>query len=191
MTVQHGDPHPGPLPRAGEKAGVVRRLERPSAADIRGLAELLIDCVEGGASVSFMHPLSLEKATAFWSRVAADASAGRRALFVVEDEQGIVGTVQLVLDLPENQPHRADVSKMLVHRRARRRGLGAALMGAAEAHARAAGRTLLVLDTASPEAERLYARMGWQSCGVIPRYALLPSGEPCATRFFYRDLGST
>ena len=98
--------------------------------------------------------------------------------------------MQLVLDLPENQPHRADVSKMLVHRRARRRGLGAALMRAAEAFAREAGRSLLVLDTASPDAERLYARLGWQLCGVIPRYALLPTGEPCATRYFYRDLGS-
>ena len=114
----------------------------------------------------------------------------RRALFVAEDEHGIVGTVQLVLDLPENQPHRADVSKMLVHRRARRRGLGAALMGAAETFARDAGRSLLVLDTASPEAERLYARLGWQLCGVIPRYALMPTGEPCATSYFYRDLGS-
>ena len=168
----------------------VRRLERVSAAEIRGLAELLIDCVAGGASVSFMHPLSAEKATAFWTRVAEEVAAGGRALFVAEDEQGIVGTVQLVLDLPENQPHRADLSKMLVHRRARQRGLGAALMGAAEAFARDAGRSLLVLDTASPEAERLYARLGWQLCGVIPRYALLPTGEPCATKYFYRDLGS-
>jgi GNAT superfamily N-acetyltransferase len=168
----------------------VRRLERVTAAEIDGLAELLIDCVAGGASVSFMHPLSSDKATAFWTRVAADVAAGGRALFVAEDEHGIVGTVQLVLDLPENQPHRADVSKMLVHRRARRRGLGAALMGAAEAFARDAGRSLLVLDTASPEAERLYARLGWQLCGVIPRYALMPTGEPCATSYFYRDLGS-
>ena len=188
--MQRTDPRPGPLRQAGEGVPTVRRLERPSAAEIHGLAELLVDCVEGGASVSFMHPLSLEKATAFWSRIAADAAAGGRALFVVEDDEDIVGTVQLVLDLPENQPHRADVSKMLVHRRARRHGLGAALMRAAETFARETGRTLLVLDTASPDAERLYARMGWQSCGVIPRYALLPSGEPCATRFFYRDLGS-
>jgi len=168
----------------------VRRLERPTAVQIRGLAELLIDCVAGGASVSFMHPLSLEKATAFWTRVAADAAAGGRALFIAEDDQGIVGTVQLVLDLPENQPHRADVSKMLVHRRARKRGLGAALLRAAEAFAGGAGRSLLVLDTASPEAERLYVRLGWQLCGTIPRFALMPTGEPCATRYFYRDLGA-
>ncbi len=168
----------------------VHRLERPSAEQIRQLAALLIDCVEGGASVSFMHPLPAEKATAFWTRVAEDVAAGGRALFVAADGEGIVGTVQLVLDLPENQPHRADVSKMLVHRRARKRGLGAALMRAAEGFARESGRTLLVLDTASADAERLYARLGWKLSGVIPRYALLPNGEPCATSYFYRDLGA-
>jgi GNAT superfamily N-acetyltransferase len=166
----------------------VRRLERANADQIRGLAELLIDCVEGGASVSFMQPLSLEKATAFWSRVAADVAAGGRALFVAEDARGVVGTVQLVLDLPENQPHRADVSKMLVHRRARRRGLGEALMRAAEEGARAHGRSLLVLDTASEDAERLYARLGWIRCGTVPGFALLPQGGLCATTFFYRQL---
>ena len=168
----------------------VRRLANVDDAAVRGLAELLIDCVEGGASVSFLQPLSLQKASAFWRRVGDDVATGGRALFVAEDDQGIVGTVQLVLDLPENQPHRADVSKMLVHRRARRQGLGAALMRAAEAHARAVGRSLLVLDTASADAERLYARLGWQLAGVIPRYALLPNGEPCATSYFYRDLGA-
>ena len=170
-------------------APAVRRLEAVSETESRDLAALLVDCVEGGASVSFMHPLSLDKAAAFWRRVGAEVAAGGRALFVVDDEHGIVGTVQLVLDLPENQPHRADVSKMLVHRRARRRGLGAALMRAAENHARAVGRSLLVLDTASADAGRLYARLGWQLSGVIPRYALLPNGEPCATSYFYRDLG--
>jgi GNAT superfamily N-acetyltransferase len=166
----------------------VRLLPQVSEDEVRGLVEVLVDCVDGGASVSFLHPLSREKAAAFWRRVGAEVAAGGRALFVAEDESGIVGTVQLVLDLPENQPHRADVSKMLVHRRARRRGVGAALMRAAEAHARADGRSLLVLDTASPDAERLYARLGWRLCGVIPRYALLPNGEPCATSYFYRDL---
>jgi GNAT superfamily N-acetyltransferase len=106
----------------------VRRLERVTKPRCAAWSELLIDCVAGGASVSFMHPLSAAKATAFWTRVADDVAAGGRALFVADDERAIVGTVQLVLDLPENQPHRADVSKMLVHRRARRRGLGAALM---------------------------------------------------------------
>src|SRR5205085_7554915 len=155
---------PGPEDRQGVglrlQRPMIRRLSSPTAAQIAQLADLLIDCVEGGASVSFMSPLTRERATAFWQRVANDAAAGGRALFVAEDGQGIVGTVQLVLDLPENQPHRADVSKMLVHRRARRQGLGAALMRAAEAHARVLGRSLLVLDTASADAERLYARLG-------------------------------
>ena len=166
-----------------------RRLHALGDAEIGELADVLIDCVEGGASVSFMAPLTRERAEDFWRRVAAGVHAGERALLVAEDGGGICGTVQLVLDLPENQPHRADVSKMLVHRRARRRGLGAALMRAAENHARELSRSLLVLDTASPEAERLYARLGWQLCGTIPRYALMPTGEPCATKYFYRDLG--
>ena len=168
----------------------IRRLHTLDAAQIDGLADVLIDCVEGGASVSFMHPLTRDRAVAFWRRVAQGVAAGERALLVAEDAEGVCGTVQLSFDLPENQPHRADVSKMLVHRQARRRGLGAALMHAAEAFARDAGRTLLVLDTASADAERLYARLGWRRVGVIPRYALLPNGEPCATSYFYRDLGS-
>lgn len=166
----------------------VRRLSLPTTAQMEALAALLIDCVEGGASVSFMHPLSMPKALGFWHRVADDVATGARALLVAEDEQGIVGTVQLVLDQPENQPHRADVSKMLVHRRARRRGVGAALMYAAEQWARELGKSLLVLDTASGDAERLYARLGWQSCGVIPGYALLPQGGFCDTHYFYRTL---
>ena len=172
-------------------AGVpaVRRLATLTPPQHQALAELLIDCVEGGASVSFMHPLDLPKALDFWARVAADAARGARALLVAEDERGIVATVQLVLEQPENQPHRADVSKMLVHRRARRKGLGAALMRAAEQLGRACGKSLLVLDTASGDAERLYARLGWQLCGVIPGYALLPQGGLCATRYFYRTLG--
>jgi GNAT superfamily N-acetyltransferase len=100
----------------------------------------------------------------------------------------VIGTVQLVLDQPENQPHRAEVSKMLVSRNARRRGVGAALMSEAEKVARECGKSLLVLDTASAEAERLYERQGWQRCGVIPDFALLPAGGFCATTFFYRVL---
>jgi GNAT superfamily N-acetyltransferase len=166
----------------------IRRLTTVSEARLRALAELLIDCVEGGASVSFMHPLSIDKALAFWRGVAADAARGARVLLVAEDEHGIVGTVQVVLEQPENQPHRGDVSKMLVHRRARRRGLGEALMRAAEDAARGHGKSLLVLDTASGDAERLYARLGWQLVGVIPGYALWPHGGPCATSYFYRTL---
>ena len=172
-----------------ERPHSIRRLTNASDAELHGLAGLLVDCVEGGASVGFMQPMSMARALAFWRRVGESTATGERALFVAEDGAGIVGTVQLVLEQPENQPHRADVSKMLVHRRARRHGFGAALMQAAEVAARAAGKTLLVLDTASADAERLYARLGWQRCGVIPGFALLPGGGPCDTIFFYRLLG--
>ena len=166
----------------------VRRLFSLTDADIDGLATVLADCVEGGASVGFMQPYPLDRAAAWWRGLAADVAAGRRALLVAEDEQGIVGTVHLVLAQPDNQPHRADLCKMLVMRRARKQGVGAALMDAAEREARAAGKTLLVLDTASAEAERLYARMGWTRLGVIPGYALLPDGGSCDTTYFYREL---
>ena len=167
----------------------VRRLHALADAQIDELAGVLIDCVEGGASVSFMHPLPRDRAVAFWRRVAQGVAAGERALLVAEDARGLCGTVQLVLDQPENQPHRAELSKMLVHRRARRQGLGAALMRAAEATARECGKTLLVLDTANDEAARLYARLGWTRVGVIPGYALLPQGGLCGTTVFYRNLG--
>jgi GNAT superfamily N-acetyltransferase len=167
----------------------LRRLHSVSDAEIGGLSELLIDCVEGGASVSFMLPLTRERAVAFWRKVAVDVTAGARALLVAEDDAGICGTVQLVLDLPENQPHRADLVKMLVHRRARRRGLGEALMRAAESMALDCGRTLLVLDAVTGDAgERLYTRLGWTRVGVVPRFALMPDGAYCSTTFFYRDL---
>jgi GNAT superfamily N-acetyltransferase len=174
-----------------EAARSAVRLRRITEADERvlaGLADVLLDCVEGGASVGFMHPLSRERAIAFWRDVAATVAAGERVLFIAEDADGICGTVQLILAQPENQPHRADVAKMQVHRRARRRGVGAALMRAAETAAAECGKTLLVLDTASADAERLYERMGWRSVGVVPDYALLPRGGLCATRFYYRRL---
>jgi GNAT superfamily N-acetyltransferase len=167
----------------------VRRLQQLSPTDIDALAQVLIDCVAGGASVSFMHPLALLRAREFWQHVADEVARGERALLVADDDQGVAGTVQLVLAQPENQPHRADLAKMLVHRRARQQGLGAALLTAAERTARDCGKTLLVLDTASAEAERLYARAGWQRCGTVPSYALLPHGGLCATTFFYRELG--
>lgn len=168
----------------------IRRLREVDALAVDALARLLIDCVEGGASVSFMLPLTREHASGFWRRVAEDVAAGRRALLVAEDAGGICGTVQLILDLPDNQPHRADLAKMLVHRRARRQGIGAALMRDAETLARECGRSLLVLDAVTGgDAERLYARLGWQRVGGIPRYALLPDGGFCGTTFFYRDLG--
>jgi ribosomal protein S18 acetylase RimI-like enzyme len=168
----------------------IRRLTTATDAEIQGLAEVLIDCVLGGASVSFMSPLSPDKAVAFWRGIAAQLAEGRRALLVAEDAQGIIGTVQLVFDLPENQPHRAELSKMLVHRRARRQGLGEALLRAAEDIARENGKWLLVLDTASGDAERLYARTGWIRVGVVPGFALWPDGGLCDTTFFYRTLKS-
>jgi GNAT superfamily N-acetyltransferase len=166
----------------------VRRLPTIDEPCIQGLADLLIDCVEGGASVNFMHPLSQDKAQEFWRRVAESVADNRRALLVAEDAGGIAGAVQLILEQPENQPHRADLSKMLVHRRARRQGLGAALLRSAEAFARECGKTLLVLDTANSDAERLYESLGWQRCGVIPGFALLPHGGLCDTTYFYRVL---
>ena len=166
-----------------------RRVWALADADVEGLADVLIDCVEGGASVSFMDPLSRERAVAFWRRVGAGVAAGERALVIAEDGDGVCGTVQLILDQPENQPHRAELAKMLVHRRARRHGLGAALMRTAESIARQCGKTLLVLDTASADAERLYERMGWVKVGVIPGYALLPQGGLCQTTVYYRKLG--
>ena len=166
----------------------VRRLRTVTDAQIEGLADVLIDVVEGGASVSFMHPFTRDKAIAFWRGVAKGVEAGERALVIAEDDQGVCGTAQLILALPENQPHRADLAKMLVHRRARRRGVGAAVLSAAEDVARELGKTLLVLDTASHEAERLYERGGWIKVGVIPDYALMPDGEFCDTIVYYRRL---
>jgi GNAT superfamily N-acetyltransferase len=166
----------------------VRQVESLDARTFDGLCEVLIDCVDGGASVSFMSPMTRAKAEAYWRSVGESLSRGERALLVAEDGHGVVGTAQAVWATPENQPHRADVSKMLVHRRARRLGVGAAVLAAAEAAARDAGRTLLVLDTASAEAERLYERGGWQRVGEVPRYALLPDGPFCRTVIFYKDL---
>ena len=167
----------------------IRRLRDVDDAQIGQLSDLLVDCVDGGASVSFMHPLTRDRAAAFWGRVADDVRTGARALLVAQDALGICGTVQLVLDQPENQPHRADLAKMLVHRRARRQGLGAALMQGAETMARECGKTLLVLDTVTgADGERLYARLGWERVGVIPDYALFPNGGLCDTTVFYRRL---
>jgi GNAT superfamily N-acetyltransferase len=111
-------------------------------------------------------------------------------VLAAEDAEGIVGTAQVILAQPENQPHRGDLAKMLVHRRGRRRGIGEALLVAAERSALEAGKTLLVLDTASADAERLYVRGGWQRCGVIPDYALWPDGGFCPTTIFFKFLRS-
>lgn len=169
----------------------VRRLDaHAAAACVEALAEVLIDCVEGGASVSFMLPLSRERAVAFWHGVAAGVARGERVLLVAEDREGrIIGTVQMITSLPENQPHRGDIAKMLVHRGARRRGVAQRLMAALDDVAREEGKTVLVLDTVTGgEAERLYERAGWQRVGVVPKYALMPDGGFCATTFFYKHL---
>lgn len=170
--------------------GITVRRVADAAPCIAELAEVLVDCVEGGASVSFMHPMTPDKARAFWRGVADGVARGERVLLVAEDAAGrIVGTVQLVLSLPENQPHRGDVAKMLVHRRARRQGVAQRLLAAVEEAARAEGRRVLVLDTVTGgDAERLYARAGWQRVGEVPRYALMPDGAFCGTTFFHKQL---
>jgi GNAT superfamily N-acetyltransferase len=154
------------------------------------LAAVLLDCVAGGASVSFMADLTAEQAQAFWLGVARDAEADGRAVLVAEDGAGIVGVVEVVPAWADNQPHRADIAKMLVHRRARRRGLAEALLRAAEAAAADMAKTVLVLDTVTGgDAERLYARAGWIKVGVIPDYALFPDGRFCDTTVFYKRVG--
>jgi len=167
----------------------IRRLDEVDEERLEGLATVLIDAIESGAGVSFLHPLAPEKARGFWGEVAEDVAKGRRALLVAEDEHGVVGTVQLVLAQPENQPHRADLSKMLVHRRGRRRGIGAALLTAVEQVARDCGKTLLVLDTnTGSDAERLYEREGWIRVGEIPDFSIQPRGGLRATTLFYKRL---
>jgi GNAT superfamily N-acetyltransferase len=169
----------------------IDRLATLDEPAIEQLAAVLVDCVAGGASVSFMDPLAPDKAADFWRRLAPDVASGARLLIAARDASGIVGTVQVVLAQPDNQPHRGDIAKMLVHRRARGRGVGAALLRAAEDAARQAGKTLLVLDTATgSDAERLYARLGWVFVGTVPGYALWPRGGLCATSFYYRTAGT-
>ena len=157
-------------------------------AAISELADVLVDCVEGGASVSFMLPFTHDDAATFFQKVIASIARGDTVLVAARCAGRIVGTVQLGLDMPPNQPHRGDIKKLLVHRAARSRGIGALLMERAEAEAKAHGRTLLVLDTAGSEAERLYLRSGWQRVGVVPDYAMWPAGGFCDTVFFWKKL---
>jgi GNAT superfamily N-acetyltransferase len=153
------------------------------------LAEVLVDCVEGGASVSFMSPFSQAEALAFFRKVAASVASNDTVLLAARLEGRIVGTVQLGLDTPPNQPHRADIKKMLVHRSARSRGIGAALMARAEEEARRQGRWLLVLDTVPGEnGHRVYRRAGWTETGIIPDYALFPDGRICDTMVMWKRL---
>lgn len=157
---------------------------------IDALAEILENCVNGGASVSFMLPFTHEKARVFWLGVAESVGRQERTVLACADEQGeLIGTVQLITDQPENQPHRADVAKLLVHEKARRKGAAMALMEALEAEARKHGISVLVLDTSTGSgAETFYQRAGWHKVGEIPRYALMPDGAMTATSVFYKFL---
>jgi GNAT superfamily N-acetyltransferase len=183
-----------PLTMPGEQVGediIVRSVDATEAMQcVDALADVLIDCVEGGASVSFMLPISRLTAVDFWRGVADGVARNDRILLVATDAAGqIVGTVQIVTAQPENQPHRADVAKMLVCRTARRRGIARRLMAAVDDAAKAAGKSVLVLDTVTGgDAERLYERCGWQRVGEVPNYALMPDGKPCGTTFFHKQL---
>jgi GNAT superfamily N-acetyltransferase len=157
-------------------------------AAIDELADVLADCVAGGASVSFMLPFGRDDAAAYFEKIIASIARDETVLIAAKLNGRFIGAVQLGLDMPPNQPHRADIRKLLVHRSARKHGIGAALMARAETEAKARGRTLLVLDTASGDAERLYARSGWQRVGVVPDYAMWPGGGFCDTTFFWKRL---
>jgi len=168
----------------------IRRLERGGlAGQLDALAGVLVDCVDGGASVSFMPPFSREDARAVFEGVAAEVDEGRRLLLGAFLDGELVGTVQVVLALPPNQPHRGEITKLLTHRSARNRGIAHLLMERAEEEARGEGKTLLVLDTcAGSVAERLYLRLGWTRVGVIPGFALYPDGSICDTVVFFKNL---
>ena len=170
----------------------IERLTLPvSDADLRGLAELLVDAVSAGAAVSFLPPLSVEQAEDWWRRT-TETAAPSTVFLVARDAVGIVGTVQLIPSWAPNQPHRGDIAKLVVHHRSRRTGLGSQLMQAIEDEARQAGLTLITLDTKQGDgAEQLYRRCGWIEVGVIPRYALNPDGTMHATVVFYKDLNSS
>jgi GNAT superfamily N-acetyltransferase len=158
-------------------------------AELAQLADVLVDCVEGGASVSFMSPFSHDQALAFFRKVASSVGLGETILVAARLDGRIVGTVQLGLDTPPNQPHRADIKKLLVHRSARGRGLAAALMARIEDEARRHGRWLLVLDTVPGEnGHRVYLRGGWTQTGLVPDYALFPDGRLCDTAIMWKRL---
>lgn len=166
----------------------IRRLGADEREQIAGLAEVLVDCVEGGASVNFMAGYSRAEAAQFFGRVFDSVGRGERTLLAAFLDSVLVGTVQLVTAMPPNQPHRSEVVKLLVHRAARGRGIAGLLMERAEEAARAAGKTLLVLDTASAEAERVYVRGGWTRLGTIPDFCLLPDGRFCDTTIYFKRL---
>ena len=171
-------------------AAEIVSLDAPVAErELDQLASVLVDCVEGGASVSFMAPFPQDQALAFFRKVEGSVAAGDTVLLAARLAGKIVGTVQLGLDTPPNQPHRADIKKLLVHRSARGHGVGAALMARAEEEARRRGRWLLMLDTVPGEnGHRLYLREGWTQTGLVPDYALFPDGRPCDTAIMWKRL---
>ena len=168
----------------------ITSLEAPVAESALGqLADVLVDCVEGGASVSFMSPFSHQQALTFFRKVAGSVASGDTVLLAARLGDRIVSTVQLGLDTPPNQPHRADIKKLLVHRSVRGHGVGAALKAQAEEEARRRGRWLLVLDTVPGEnGHRLYLRAGWTQTGLVPNYALFPDGRLCDTAIMWKRL---
>jgi GNAT superfamily N-acetyltransferase len=193
----------GPLRALGDKSNsvefgyakpltglAVERLDAAAAASAEvPLARVLVECVAAGASVSFMPPFTMERARAFFREAARSVARGERMLFAAWAEGELVGTVQLQTGLPENQPHRAELQKLLVRPAARRAGAARALLAAAEAAAAAAGRWLLTLDTcAGGAADSLYRAAGWTEVGLVPHFALYPDGSPCDTVFFYKRI---
>jgi len=176
--------------RPGDLAPAIERLTSPpSDADLHGLAALLVDAVDSGAAVSFVAPLPLDAAAAWWRATAREAPPGA-VILVARDGDRIVGTVQLHPAWAPNQPHRAEIAKLIVDRRARGTGVGTALMRAIEDAARDAGFRLLTLDAKrEADADRLYRRLGWTAAGAIPRYALDPDGRTLHDAVvFYKEL---
>jgi GNAT superfamily N-acetyltransferase len=168
----------------------IRRLEAAEAHEqLDALAAVLVDCVAGGASVGYMAPFSHEEARAAFEAWAGEVEQGHRLILAAFADGALVGTVQVILALMPNQPHRGEIAKMLVHRSARGRGIAQRLMERAESEARAEGKTLLVLDAVTGgDAARLYARLGWKEVGVIPDFALYPDGRSCDTTYFFKKL---
>lgn len=167
---------------------LIQAVEHIDDDIVNGLAALLVDAVDSNAGISFMAGLTRDEAAAWWRKTLA-ARTPRSVVLVARDPEGIVGTVQLLPSWAPNQPHRADVAKMIVHRRGRRRGIGRALLRELEKRASALGFTLLLLDTVKGDAaEALYASSGWIRVGEVPNFALNPDGTPVATVFFYKQL---
>ena len=169
----------------------VRQIEGASfAAHVPALAEILVDAVDGGASVGFVWPFTVADARTWWSTLEPEIAAGRIVLLGAFQDGALVGTVQLRLAAYPNARHRAEVAKLLVHRRARGQGVARALMARIEDDARALGRTLLLLDTLTgSDAEQLYRALGYQCTGVIPGHAALPDGRLMSTTLFWRATG--